>query len=498
MKKSTFLKNAFIMISSSFILRFLGMWFRVYLSGKIGAVGMGTYQLIFSVFTMSVALATSGMFLVTVRLVSECIGKSEEEKIRSTVSKCVCYGLFMSLLAAFILFTSADWAAKFLLCDYRCALPLRLLAAGLPFMSSCACLKGYFVANRNTFHSSFSEIFEQIITIAVPVLALQTTQSLEKSLAAIMLGSTLGEAASFSYMLTAYKISVYKRKLEKGKSEKLLKKILHICIPGTVSSVARNLLSTIENLLIPHSLKKGGASASLSLEKYGVLHGMAYPALLFPSAILFPFSSLLVPEISRASAEKDEQSVFYLISFSLKFSLWFSIPVSCLFFKYAPELSRSLYNNTQAGDYMRILAPLVPLLYTDHAVDGILKGLDEQMACCKCNVLDGIMRIVLVALLVPKYNIAGYVVVLFISCTLNAFLSLFHLLKVAQFKFPFTQFILLPVLFSVFSIFIAEILPIPYIAKIAVAAAFYIFIVTFKELLKKEEAKEEYLPLLPL
>ena len=36
------------------------------------------------------------------------------------------------------------------------------------------------------------------------------------------------------------------------------------------------------------------------------------------------------------------------------------------------------------------------------------------------------------------------------------------------------------------------------VAKIAVAAAFYIFIAVLRELLKKEEAKEEYLPKLPL
>ena len=49
MKKHTFLKNAFILTATSLLLRTVGMFFRVYMSGKIGAEGMGLYQLIFSI-----------------------------------------------------------------------------------------------------------------------------------------------------------------------------------------------------------------------------------------------------------------------------------------------------------------------------------------------------------------------------------------------------------------------------------------------------------------
>ena len=41
MKKSTFIKNAFIMTATALLLRTIGMFFRVYMSNKIGAEGMG-------------------------------------------------------------------------------------------------------------------------------------------------------------------------------------------------------------------------------------------------------------------------------------------------------------------------------------------------------------------------------------------------------------------------------------------------------------------------
>ena len=61
MKKHTFLKNAFILTATSLLLRTVGMFFRVYMSGKIGAEGMGLYQLIFSIYVLASTFATSGI-----------------------------------------------------------------------------------------------------------------------------------------------------------------------------------------------------------------------------------------------------------------------------------------------------------------------------------------------------------------------------------------------------------------------------------------------------
>ena len=48
-KHKTFIKNAAIMTITALILRTIGIFFRIYMSNKIGAEGMGLYQLIFSI-----------------------------------------------------------------------------------------------------------------------------------------------------------------------------------------------------------------------------------------------------------------------------------------------------------------------------------------------------------------------------------------------------------------------------------------------------------------
>ena len=61
MKKTSFIKNAFILTVTSLILRTIGIFFRVYMAGKIGAEGMGLYQLVFSIYTLAATFASAGI-----------------------------------------------------------------------------------------------------------------------------------------------------------------------------------------------------------------------------------------------------------------------------------------------------------------------------------------------------------------------------------------------------------------------------------------------------
>ena len=38
--------------------------------------------------------------------------------------------------------------------------------------------------------------------------------------------------------------------------------------------------------------------------------------------------------------------------------------------------------------YIRILSPLVPVMYTDTVTDGMLKGLDQQIQSMRYNIID--------------------------------------------------------------------------------------------------------------
>ena len=63
--------NAMIMTATSLLMNGIGVWFNVYISNRLGAQGMGVFQLLMSVYAFAVTFATSGISLAATRLVAE-------------------------------------------------------------------------------------------------------------------------------------------------------------------------------------------------------------------------------------------------------------------------------------------------------------------------------------------------------------------------------------------------------------------------------------------
>lgn len=62
------IKNAVLLTVFSLACKGIGMLFRLYLSVRIGAEGMGLYQLVMSVYTLFSAFATAGFTVAVSRL----------------------------------------------------------------------------------------------------------------------------------------------------------------------------------------------------------------------------------------------------------------------------------------------------------------------------------------------------------------------------------------------------------------------------------------------
>ena len=63
--------NGILLTLASLLMQTIGMAFNIYISNKIGTEAIGVYQLIMSVYTFAITVATSGINLATVHIVTE-------------------------------------------------------------------------------------------------------------------------------------------------------------------------------------------------------------------------------------------------------------------------------------------------------------------------------------------------------------------------------------------------------------------------------------------
>ena len=113
-------------------------------------------------------------------------------------------------------------------------------------------------------------------------------------------------------------------------------------------------------------------------------------------------------------------------------TLLFSLFVGFFIFIFANELSNLIYHKTEIAKYLRILVPLIVVMYLDIVIDGILKGLDAQVDVMIVNVLDCIISIAFIYFFVPVLGFGGYILSIFISEVVDFTLSGWKLLKLLK------------------------------------------------------------------
>ncbi len=449
MKKTVFIKNAAILTVSSLILRFAGIIFKVWLAAKIGAEGIGLYQLVFSVYMFAATFATSGICTAVTRLVNEELVLGNKEGVKQIMRRCVQISCVIAAFTIIILFFGADFIATKLLRESGAALSLKILAFSLPFMGICSCLKGYFIARRKATPSSFSQLLEQAVRIVVIMVLLTQIKTQNTSLmcAAVLLGDTIAEAVSCAYVYIRYRIDFSKLKintLATRKPYKLLPAISHIALPITAGRYLNSLLRTIENILVPICLSNsilGGNGISL----FGMIKGMALPLLFFPSTLLNALSTLLIPEISEASV-RGRRAVVQSISYRIiKITSLISIIFSALFLVAGRQIGTIIYRDADVGFLLCALSPIVPFMYLDSVCDGILKGLDQQKFTFRTSVGDSAIRIVLILLLLNRWGIYGFIGIMYFSNLLTCVLNTKRLIKVSGLKLDLAHTFFLPI-----------------------------------------------------
>ena len=218
--------------------------------------------------------------------------------------------------------------------------------------------------------------------------------------------------------------------------ETVFRRLLRMCLPLAVGDYVKTGLSTTSHLLIPRGLSKYGSSAEASVAAYGVIPGMVFPVIYFPSAFLYALVDLLIPELSRLRVRGMAERIRALSERCVRAGAVFACVCAGALHLFARPLCAKLFHEPQAGPYLALFAPLIVILYLDAVTDGILKGLGEQLYCVRCNIFTSALEVTGLLLLLPRLGVAGYFLTFAVTRLINYLLSAGRLLKVSASPLP--------------------------------------------------------------
>ncbi len=452
MNKRTFVKNTAVMTVTSLALRTLGIVFRVFISNRVGAEGMGLYQLVFSVYVLGTTFAAAGIVTAVTRMVAEQIARGTPANVprvmRLSMGLCVIIGTASAAVLYFGAPTIGGWVG-----DARTVPALAVSGLALPFIGAASCVKGYFMARRRAMPPCVAQIFEQAIRIGSILWMLHAAGdcSLADACRIIIVGDAISETAACLFLLIAYRLdrrTIATRRAATLSHRALLRPLLGIAVPLTAGRYLSTALRTVENILVPARLTLFTRSDALSLEQFGAVKGMALPLIFFPAAFLMTVSGLLVPELSDAHALGHKRQVTRLTEQAMHITWIGSVLIGCLFTVLGRPLGNLLYGDDTVGLLLQILGPLTPVMYLDSVATGMLKGINEQVHSLWYSVADSAVRITLIWLLLPRFGITGFLFVMLVSNLLTCLLSTHRLLTQSGTKMQWLRWVLCPTLIA--------------------------------------------------
>lgn len=426
-RKMPIFYSALLLTGVNLLLRLVGTSFQVYLSGRIGAEGIGLLQLVMSVGSMALVAGMAGIRTATMYLTAEESGRGKHSHVIWVLSSSIIYSIICSVTVGAIVYSFAPFLAKEWIGNVHTVDSIRLFAMFLPINCLTGVMVGYFTGANRIGTLAAVEVAEQFCSMICTMLLLTfwAGHNPEKACQAVILGSGISACLTLSSLTLL-------RLLERNPNSEqipMASRLLRTAVPLAAADDLRTGITTVENLMVPKRLALYPGVLS-PLAAFGIVCGMVFPVLMFPAAILFGLTELLVPELARCRAAGKDNRISHLVQKSLRVALLYGSACGGIFFLTAPELCNALYQNKEAGIYLRWFAPLAVLLYCDSVTDAMIKGLGQQTASVRYNILTNTMDVAFLYILLPKYGIAGYYISFLITHLVNFILSIRRLLRI--------------------------------------------------------------------
>lgn len=421
--KRTILKGTLILTITGFATRFMGFFYRIFLSHTFGEEGVGLYQLIFPVYALCFSLTSAGIETALARCVAKRVSVGKKKEARTLLFTGMAISVSLSVIVMLLLQNYAELIAAQFLQEERCSSFLIILSYSFPFASIHSCIVGYYLGLKETKIPAFSQLIEQLVRIlSVYLFYLAGIKTGTKFGISIAVGGLIaGEIASSMFCLkmitkkTPYCQSLTKRITKLPEYISYAGELLLLSAPLTASRVLLNLLQSIEAVSIPLKLQLHGMTVSQSLSTYGVLTGMALPCVLFPSAITNSVSTMLLPTVAEAQTLNRRQQMKNIIQKSVCCCVLLG-SLCCIFLLLGGQwIGFFIFKSRSAGDYIVTLAWMCPFLYANTTLMSIINGIGKTTLSFFINTFSLLIRIVSVFYCIPSFGIEGYLLGLLAS-----------------------------------------------------------------------------------
>lgn len=370
--KSIFKAVAVVTIFSV-VTRTLGFFFRIFLSRKLGAEGLGLFQMASNVMGIFMTLIASGLPLTTAKMVTKYEVFNDLKKRNKVVTSSLIIALGVAIASSvLVLCLKSVWGI--VLTDSRAVELLIIMVPSIIFSSVYAIFRGALWGQSDYFNCGLTELIEQIIRFILTFIMLLNVSDMfvSSKYSAIAFNIT----CLISALITMF-VYLKRGKLCFGKGE--YRNIFKSALPITCVRLANSLVQPLTTLIIPTMLILSGYTQTEAISSFGVVMGMTFPMLYVPMAVIGSISMVLIPSISSMLTKNQHDLICQNITKTIEVSIFISMLFIPLYLSVGDMIGVILYNNTMSGAMLQLSALCVLPITLCNLTGSILNALNLEV-----------------------------------------------------------------------------------------------------------------------
>jgi stage V sporulation protein B len=207
--------------------------------------------------------------------------------------------------------------------------------------------------------SQVAEAFGKLLFgLLLASLALRRGSGTEETAAFAVLGLTLGMAFAALLLMLRRRMEGRAHSIDCEEREShLLRGLLRVAIPVTLSSAVVSLTKVIDMTMILRRLGDGGLVGEDAFALYGNYTTLALPLFALAPTLVTSVAMPLIPTLSRAVAEKNLHGQYEAVREAMKLTAWVAMPISLGLTLFAKPILSLLFSGAE-----RAIAQTAPLL----------------------------------------------------------------------------------------------------------------------------------------
>lgn len=373
-KNSTnlFFSGVLVLTVTNLLVKVIGLMYKIPMNHIVGDEGMGYYNSAYTFYTYLYMVSTAGLPTAISIMISDSRAKGSIKQVKRIYRIAMTMFSIIGVASMLIMMLGSGIMSRAIGVE-NTKYSIIAIAPTLLFICISSALRGYFQGYQQMVPTAISQFLEAAcklgVGIAFAMYAINQGYEIYIVAAFATVGLTSGAFLGMLFMLfskllfkeqqyDAEYIAVSGENDDMLPKRTLLKKLIIIALPITISASVMSLANLIDAAIVQRLLQSTGLTQIAATELYGNYTTLAVPMFNLPPVLIYPISYSIVPLLSAARQKGDTERCKIVCESSMRVAMIVGIPCGLGL----AALSEPILNLFYRSSSVELAAPLLTLL----------------------------------------------------------------------------------------------------------------------------------------